>query len=113
MLVFSKKNMIGILSSSSDANIDYVIAWLQEYQHEYIRINADEIIDGDFFYNVNEQKIILNQKIIPVAEINVLWFRKFGGFSRTNCTYCCCCYCHCCSSTSCILLLLMSLSCLQ
>lgn len=76
--------MVGILSASSDTNVDYVIAWLQEYEYEYVRINADEVLDPGFYFDIIHDKLIINNEEVPVSNINVLWYRKFGGFSKTR-----------------------------
>lgn len=76
--------MILLLSSSSDANIDFVVSWLKFYKHKYIRLNADEIIEGDFTLSLSEKYMMLNGKKIDPDTINAVWYRKFGGFSRTG-----------------------------
>jgi len=76
--------MVLLLSYSGDVNIDYVISWLKLYNHKYLRINADEIIENKVYVSVNEKKIIYKNTNICIDDINSIWFRKFGNFSRTN-----------------------------
>ena len=76
--------MILLLSSSGDTNIDYVITWLKHYNHEYVRFNADDIIENKFFLSLIDKTLFINGKKIPIENINVIWFRKFGNFSRTS-----------------------------
>jgi len=76
--------MILILSSSSDINVDYVISWLNQYDQEYIRLNADEIIESNFKLSLSNNSICINDLTINPNEVEVVWYRKFGGFSKTN-----------------------------
>ena len=76
--------MILLLSYSGDVNIDYVISWLKFYNHDYLRINADEIIENKIYISINEKNITYKNTNLCINDINSIWFRKFGSFSRTN-----------------------------
>ena len=76
--------MILLLSASSDTNIDYVITWLKHYRCKYVRLNADEIIENKISLSPIDKELFINDNRIPIEDINVVWFRKFGGFSKTN-----------------------------
>jgi len=76
--------MILILSSSGDVNVDYVITWLDHYNYNYKRINADEIADESIWFSVIEKKLIIKDEPLNINEINAVWFRKFGRFRRSS-----------------------------
>ncbi len=78
--------MILILTSSSDIHADFVIAWLKKYEYSYIRLNADEIIGSGFYLGLVNNRICLKYKNteIDIENINAVWYRKFGGFSKTK-----------------------------
>ena len=83
-IINNNNKMIAILSSSSDANIDFVLSWLREYNYEYIRINSDEIIESEFQFDLFNSKIIYNGQELAIDKINVVWYRKFGDFSKSS-----------------------------
>jgi len=76
--------MVVLLSNSDDASIDYVISWLKFFNHEYLRINADEIVDNKVYISITEKKIIYKNINICIDDINAIWFRKFGFINKTN-----------------------------
>ena len=76
--------MILLLSSSSDVNMDFVILWLRIFNHNYIRINADEILEGGFYVSVIDKELHIKEKVVELDRVNAVWFRKFGGFSKTQ-----------------------------
>lgn len=72
--------MILLLSSSGDYSTDLVIDWLDAFNHEYIRINAEDLIDKKIKIELSSNgkfhwKIAHTQ--IPSDEIHAAWFRKF------------------------------------
>jgi len=77
-------NMILLLSYSGDASIDYVISWLKTFNHSYIRINADEILDSNLYLSLEEKRLIYKNTNIDVDSIRSVWYRKFGNFSKSN-----------------------------
>ena len=68
-IINNNNKMIAILSSSSDANIDFVLSWLREYNYEYIRINSDEIIESEFQFDLFNSKIMNTRVIINLIFI--------------------------------------------
>jgi len=76
--------MILLLTFSGDLNIDLVITWLKHFKQEYIRINADEVIENEIQVSITEKSIKYKNKNICIDDIRAVWYRKFGYFSESN-----------------------------
>jgi ATP-GRASP peptide maturase of grasp-with-spasm system len=75
--------MILLLSYSGDVNMDYVITWLNKFNHAYLRINADEIFDKQIFISVHDNVLKINNQQININAIHSIWYRKFGRFVQS------------------------------
>jgi hypothetical protein len=75
--------MVLILSIDSDFTTDVVINWLKHYKHEYLRINAGDMINKPIYFSIEEDIITIDNKKIPLNQISVVWYRKFGFYSET------------------------------
>lgn len=75
--------MILILSKPVDKDTDCVIEWLNFYKVPVLRINDEELMQGDtsFYYDAcnveNSYFKTISQKIY-LRDIKVVWYRKFG-----------------------------------
>jgi ATP-GRASP peptide maturase of grasp-with-spasm system len=75
--------MILILSKSGDRDTDNVIEWLNFFNTPVIRINDEELMQGEscFSYNINfiENSYFENPiQRVYLKDITVVWCRKFG-----------------------------------
>lgn len=70
--------MILILSAEWDVHVDFVISWLKEYSHSYIRINVEELVREKVYIDLKQGLICIGEKRIEKKQINAIWFRKFG-----------------------------------
>jgi ATP-GRASP peptide maturase of grasp-with-spasm system len=75
--------MILILSKPADKDTDCVIEWLNFYKIPVLRINDEELMQGDtsFYYDAhnteNSYFKTFSQKVY-LRNITVVWYRKFG-----------------------------------
>lgn len=76
--------MILILSSSSDANIDYLINWLLRTKKKYFRLNCDDLIEKSCFMNIERDQLIIGESLLEFGSIETVFFSKFFGFSKTQ-----------------------------
>lgn len=72
--------MILLLSYSGDTNFDYVIDWLRFYQHPYLRINSDDLLEDDFHLSLTPRRLRLRQQEVDLESIGAVWLRHFGNF---------------------------------
>src|SRR5574344_1360848 len=70
--------MILIFSRPGDFSTNYVIDWLNYFNHPYLRINTEDTYKYPFYLNLNDKIICINGQEIPIDQINVIWYRKFG-----------------------------------
>lgn len=78
--------MILILSTDSDISTDEVINWLIYYKYNFIRINDNDILSKQLSINFDKDliKVKLGNKLINLAKVKVVWFRKFGFFTASD-----------------------------
>jgi len=78
--------MILLLSCDGDLSCDLVIDWLNHYHYKYVRINSFELFNKSVEITLeNETPLIrIDYKEIPLEEINVVWYRKFGFFEESE-----------------------------
>ena len=76
--------MILILTSSGDVHVDFVQEWLSYYNYNYIRLNSDDLLLKDIKISLNNNGIYIDKKEINVNDINVIWYRKPGWFTRSE-----------------------------
>jgi ATP-GRASP peptide maturase of grasp-with-spasm system len=72
--------MILLLSSSNDANIDYVIDWLRFHKHPYMRINADDLLQEHVHLSLTPPRFVFSGQETDLEAIKVVWLRKIGYF---------------------------------
>jgi len=68
--------MILILSSAADTTTDGVVDWLSTYSASYFRLNADDITDRRFLWNIEEDFFTVGEAHIAFNEIRSVWYRK-------------------------------------
>ncbi len=76
--------MVLILSSAGDLSTELVMDWLRHYQHPFIRINSHDLLDKAFSMALSPAQLTIDSKVIKVAQINAVWFRKFGFFKKSK-----------------------------
>ena len=73
--------MILILSTKDDINTNGVIEWLRHFNTPFVRLNDEDILNGDVqvCYSLSNNKFIIKgSRKIMLKDIKVVWFRKFG-----------------------------------
>lgn len=75
--------MVLILSSPGDLSTDLVIDWLRYYKHPFYRLNSSDFIEKTFFYDINNNVIKINDEVLLMDDINIIWHRKFSFFSNS------------------------------
>ena len=78
--------MVLILSNDGDFSTDLVLDWLAFYNHPFVRLNSNVIINDELIFNFDNQgfNASLNKKILSFKDINAVWLRKFGHFRSTK-----------------------------
>lgn len=75
--------MILLLSTDGDLSCDLVQNWLSEMSYPWMRLNAFDLLRSKVNIKLNqsnEYEITINNKLLPISDINAVWFRKFGFF---------------------------------
>lgn len=75
--------MILLLSSSSDASIDFVMDWLRLHQHPFLRLNVDDLLEDGFHLSLTPPRLVLSGREVDLAAIGVVWLRKVGNFQSS------------------------------
>ena len=76
--------MVLILTSPGDLSTDLVIDWLRFYKHPFYRLNSSDLIEKQFFYDINNRIITIDNQILELDKINIIWYRKFAFFSNSE-----------------------------
>lgn len=84
--------MIAILSTENDLSTDQVMDWLYHKRADFIRINDNHLVDNYLsmqfeITNAQTRKVLrdeLNNEMIDIEAINVIWFRKFGFYQESE-----------------------------
>lgn len=58
--------------------ISLLIDWLNYFHQPFIRINTEDTYRYSFYLDVTKKRICINDELIPIEDINVIWYRKFG-----------------------------------
>lgn len=75
------KNMILILSQKKEPTTDMVIDWLLSKKTPFIRLNSEDLLNNEsFFIDVDKGIIKINNIVISVEKINVVWYRRWNEF---------------------------------
>jgi len=83
--------MILILSTNREYSSDRVIDWLKQLNGNFVRLNDNDIVDPgskssfNITYSKEKKDIEIRNtigKTINLEDIKVVWFRKFGFFSK-------------------------------
>lgn len=78
--------MILLLTADGDLSCDLVIDWLNHYNYDYLRINSFELFNDNIDIKLDDDllSISLGKINVPLQEINVVWYRKFGFFEQSD-----------------------------
>ena len=76
--------MILILSSPGDLSTELVMDWLRHYNYPFYRLNSSDFIEKQFFYDVNNNTIKIDNEILDMNTVNIIWYRKFAFFSNSE-----------------------------
>ena len=80
--------MILIFSCSEDITTDFVIDWLHYYNQQFFRLNVYDLLDPDHMpvvhYSLEDNILTIGSYVIPLEEVNAVWFRKLGTYKKTN-----------------------------
>lgn len=77
--------MILLLSSDGDFSTDLVIQWLKSFGYtSYFRLNLLDLVEKDVEIDPAEGTFSLNGERIALNTINVVWYRRFSGFSLSS-----------------------------
>lgn len=73
--------MILILSQKKEPTTDMVIDWLLSKKTPFIRLNSEDLLNNEsFFIDVDKGIIKINNIVISVEKINVVWYRRWNEF---------------------------------
>ncbi|MEM1319335.1 MAG: hypothetical protein AAGG75_03715 [Bacteroidota bacterium] len=69
--------MILIFSSPEEPTTDLVINWLNSKGANYRRIHGEDLLQKDFLVDVLNDKIIIGNEEIEMADVNTVWYRRW------------------------------------
>ncbi|WP_160138565.1 hypothetical protein [Chryseobacterium sp. c4a] len=73
--------MILIFSNEKEPTTDMVIDWLLYKKAPFIRLNSEDILNNKSLYiDVAKGIIKINDMVISIDEINVVWYRRWNEF---------------------------------
>lgn len=75
--------MILLLSNDGDLSCDIVQNWLSDLSYPWIRLNAYDLLKSKVDISLTrsgEYKISIDGHLLPLQDINAVWYRKFGFF---------------------------------
>jgi hypothetical protein len=73
--------MILILSQKKEPTTDMVIDWLLFKKIPFIRLNSEDLINNEsLFIDVAKGIIKINNIVVSVENINVVWYRRWNEF---------------------------------
>jgi Glutathione synthase/Ribosomal protein S6 modification enzyme (glutaminyl transferase) len=70
--------MILIFSYIGDLSTDLVVEWLNYYGCQVIRLNSSDLYNESLKIDLENRILVFNDRRLPLAEVEVVWFRKFG-----------------------------------
>lgn len=77
--------MILILSSDGDYSTEAIIKWLKNRRYDkFIVLKSNDFINNSLYINPVEGKFIFNGVSFDFSSINVVWYRRFGRFSKSK-----------------------------
>lgn len=76
--------MILLLSSGDDTNLDYIIEWFRFYDHPYLRLNSDDLLNDAVHLALSPARLMIRNRAVDLDAIRAIWLRRFSNFRSSQ-----------------------------